>query len=109
MPSSLGVFEALLTIASTIGERRDPADLARVAIERAYELVGGYGVCLYVWNESSAVLHPLAAIGADVAAPFPSLTAGEGAAGQAFQQRRPIQVEDYSTWEHAVEWASSGV
>jgi PAS domain S-box-containing protein len=89
-----------------VGVLNDQEDLARVVCERAREFVGGVGVAVYVWAETSACLQPRYANDPHIAGPFPSLAAGEGAMGRAFQQRQAILVTDYLAWEHRVAWAA---
>ena len=104
LPSSR-IFEALHAIAVAVGGLHDPAHLAQMAGERARELVGGDAVGVHLWNDASAVLEPLYATDPLFSGPFLPVLAGQGVAGQAFQQAKPIIVTDYPNWAHALPWA----
>src|SRR6185312_4844697 len=59
-------------------------------------------VGLFAWNEGAGVLEPLYAFDAPSGAP---LRPGEGVAGQAFVQRRPVLVADYPRQPERLAWA----
>jgi signal transduction histidine kinase len=77
-----------------------------VVAEQACELFSGDAVALYILDESAGLLVPIysndpraaVAVGAPI-------RVGEGAAGRAMQQRHPLVVDNYQTWEHAFDWA----
>ncbi|MDQ6918410.1 MAG: GAF domain-containing protein, partial [Candidatus Dormibacteraeota bacterium] len=99
------IFKALQEVALAAGSVLDPAELARLAIDHARDLVGGWSATL-VWFEPDAVLvladnHP---------EEFPTvdLAVGKGMTGQILVTGELIVVNDYVTWEHAFEWAVEG-
>ncbi|MGH7903724.1 MAG: EAL domain-containing protein [Candidatus Dormibacteraceae bacterium] len=82
----------------------EPAALARLAVDRAQELTRADSASLAWLDEESGVLqviadnHPQARVGR----PVPT---DRGALGTSFRDRRPVVVEDYASWEHAIGWA----
>jgi PAS domain S-box-containing protein len=96
------VFRALHQIAVALTGVLDPHQLARLVAEHAQHLVQADAVGLFVWNEGAGVLEPLYAFDAPSDAP---LRPGEGVAGQAFAQRRPVLVADYPRQPERLAWA----
>ena len=80
-------------------ERRD---LARLVAEHARRLVTADAVGLFVWNEDAGWLESLYAFDAP---PESKIKPGEGAIGQAFEQRRAVVLDDYPSAPHALPWA----
>ena len=76
----------------------EPAQLARVAVERCRDLLAVDGTVIYVHNPRSGFLEPLhqtaSALLENVIRP------GEGAIGLSFARRQTFAIDDYSEWEH---------
>lgn len=96
------IFRALHQIAVALTGVLDPHHLARLVAEHARHLVQADAVGLFAWNEGAGVLEPLYAFDAPSGAP---LRPGEGVAGQAFVQRRPVLVADYPRLPERLAWA----
>jgi GAF domain-containing protein/DNA-binding transcriptional regulator YhcF (GntR family) len=95
-------FRALHELAVAASGVLDPADLARIAVQHARELLGADGATLVVWNAETSALHYLAQVGTGAPPPSHQVASGVGTLGQAFATRSPIVVEDYQNWQHAV-------
>src|SRR5690242_539965 len=100
--SSAGTFQALHEIAVALSGVLDPAELARMTAERASKMLAADAVALYLWDEETSLLRPLYSNDARGVVPDRPLPPGQGIIGQAFLQRQPVVVEDYTLWEHAL-------
>ena len=84
--------EALLRQARRIAAEDDPQRLLQDLLDEAVRLIGGSSGFVTRWDESRAILIPVTATG--VVAGEVALLPGEGATGQAADQRRAIVVND---------------
>jgi PAS domain S-box-containing protein len=94
-------FHALHALAEAAARGLDPRSLAQLAVEEARGLLGVDAASLRWWDAEAGALRALAHTDRQRATPPVLIRAGEGAAGQAFQRRAPVTVEDYPRWEHA--------
>jgi signal transduction histidine kinase/CheY-like chemotaxis protein len=95
-------FQALHEVAVAVGGLLDTGALVELATERARALLGIDGAAVYWWDADAERLFGLTQEGPRVAPPEQGIALGEGLIGQTFVQRKPIVVEDYQTWEHAL-------
>jgi PAS domain S-box-containing protein len=100
------IFRALHEVALAASGVLDPAELSRLAIDHARDLVGGWSATL-VWFEPENKVRVLAD-NHPVAFPVQGLPAGQGMTGQIRETGEMIVVDDYATWEHAYQWAIDG-
>jgi PAS domain S-box-containing protein len=100
------ILKALQEVALAAGGILDPNELARVAIDHACDLVGGWSATL-AWFEPDGTAQVLADNHPTV---FPSidLEPGRGMTGQVLLTGELIVVSDYAGWEHAFDWAIEG-
>src|SRR5260221_9332812 len=100
------ILKALQEVALAAGGVLDPTELARLAIDHARDLVGGWSATL-VWFEADGNAHVLAD---NHPAVFPSvdLEPGRGMTGQILLTGDLTVVNEYATWEHAFDWAVEG-
>ena len=73
--------------------------------EQACDLFSGDAVGLYILDENAGLLVPIYSNDPRASDKARPIRVGEGAAGWAMQQRRPLVVDNYPAWEHAFEWA----
>ena len=92
---------AIHEVAALAARAHDPAELASAAVERARELLGVDCTAVFWWNESDGLLHAIAENRHADVPPVPHTKPGDGVAGMAFRQRRPVVVDRYPEWEHA--------
>jgi len=59
----------------------DPSEVLKVILEIVINLIGAELFCVYVWEESSSTLEPVAAGGGDVR-DFPTVRLGDGPVGE---------------------------
>ena len=83
----------------------EPTALAKLAVDRACDLLGVDGSALYWWVSSTGLLHSLADNRGYQAGSSRTLEPGKGVAGLAFQRELPLIIDDYPNWEGAVPWA----
>ncbi len=100
------IFKALQEVALAAGGVVDPAELARLAIDHARDLVGGWSATL-VWFEPGATVRVLAD-NHPAAFPAVDLEPGKGMTGQILLTGELTVVNDYPAWEHAFDWAVEG-
>jgi PAS domain S-box-containing protein len=98
------LLRTLYELSVPAGHALDPGALVKLVAERACDLLKGDAVALYLWDDAAGVLVP--AYSNDPRQPIEDqpLLPGQGAAGLAVQQRRPVVVADYEHWENAVDW-----
>ncbi|HTH70432.1 MAG TPA: GAF domain-containing protein [Candidatus Saccharimonadales bacterium] len=92
---------ALHRASTLIAAETDPTEVLREILEAAGALLGRGSALLYRWDDHAALLRHAESIGAERDAP-PVLRSGEGVTGQAFLTQKPVIVNDYATWEHAL-------
>jgi PAS domain S-box-containing protein len=100
------IFKALHEVALAASGVLDPAELARLAVDHARDLVGGWSATL-VWFESGDQVQVLAD-NHPIAFPTEDLAPRQGMTGQILLTGEMIVVDDYPAWEHAFEWAIEG-
>src|SRR5579859_2426663 len=98
------LLRTLYDLSVPAGRALDPGELVKLVGERACDLLHGDAVALYVWDDGAGLLRPVYSNDAHQPLEEPPLRPGQGAAGQAVLHRRPIVVDDYEHWEHAVAW-----
>jgi PAS domain S-box-containing protein len=98
------LLRTLYELSVPAGHALDPGELVKLVAERACDLLHGDAVALYLWDDAAGGLVP--AYSNDPRQPIEDqpLLPGQGAAGLAVQQRRPVVVADYEHWENAVDW-----
>jgi signal transduction histidine kinase/CheY-like chemotaxis protein len=89
-------------MAIAVGSLLDTGALVKLATERARALLAIDGAAVYWWDADAERLFGLTQEGPRVAPPEQGIALGEGIIGQTFLQRKPVVVEDYQTWEHAL-------
>ena len=96
-------LHALHELAVAAGGVLEPEVLARLAADKANQLLGGSGAGLQIWDSNDEVLRILAQTGTQ---PWeiPPMKSGEGAGGIAFETRRPLPIADYVAWNGGVQW-----
>ena len=92
---------ALHRASTLIAAETDPSDVVREILEAASTLLGRGAASLYRWDDHAGMLRLAQTARAHGAAPQ-LLREGEGVSGQAFLTQRPVVVNDYPGWEHAV-------
>src|SRR5919202_1001825 len=102
-PAEARLVRALHEISASASRTLDPSELVQVVAEQACDLFSGDAVGLYILDESAGLLVPIYANDPRAAEAMP-IRVGEGAAGWAMQQRRPLVIDNYPAWEHAFEW-----
>jgi hypothetical protein len=70
----------------------DPAEVLRVIVEIVINLIGAETFCVYVCQDETGVLEPVASEGADLDL-FPELQIGSGAVGEAVQTGNVVCLE----------------
>ena len=95
---------ALNRASALIAAETDPGEVVREILEAASALLGRGAASLYRWDEQAGVLRLAETAHAEAAAlAAPQLLReGEGVSGRAFLTQKPVIVNDYSRWEHAV-------
>jgi signal transduction histidine kinase len=93
---------ALHRASTLIAAETDPAEVLREILEAAGSLLGRGSASLYRWDEIAGVLRLAESVRAERGGAPRVLRAGEGVTGQAFLTLKPVIVNDYDTWEHAV-------
>jgi signal transduction histidine kinase len=95
---------ALHRASALIAAETDPREVVREILEAASALLGRGAASLYRWDEHAGVLRLAETARAElapIAAPL-LLRTGEGVSGRALLTQRPVIVNDYARWEHAV-------
>jgi PAS domain S-box-containing protein len=89
-------LQALHDLAFTTGGPAQPAEIARVAVDRARDLLQVDIAALYWWEPEHKRLELVAQTEHPRSVRVESLEAGEGVSGAAFAKRAPVIVSDYS-------------
>jgi signal transduction histidine kinase len=92
---------ALHRASTLIAAETDPIDVLREILEAAGALLGRGSASLYRYDERAGVLRHAESVRGERNAPE-VLRVGEGVTGQAFLTQKPVIVNDYARWEHAV-------
>jgi DNA-binding CsgD family transcriptional regulator len=98
----IGVLHQIALAVAVMPETRD---LARLVAEHVRDLVSADRVAIFVWNNATSELRATAAV--PDAPAIPAIAAGSGAVGAAFQERRPIAIDDYASGPNALDWPGS--
>ncbi|MEA2684196.1 MAG: hypothetical protein QOK05_2524 [Chloroflexota bacterium] len=98
-----GWLHALHDLAVAASGVLEPAVLSRLASEKANDLLGGDGAGLQMWDADAQHLPTVAQSGSQ-GVEIPALRPGEGAAGVAFETRKPLAITDYVAWNGGVQW-----
>src|SRR5947209_10057150 len=95
------LLDSLHGIAVAMCDAPDLEALCALVGRQARELLSADDVNLYLWDEDAALLR--LAYGEDSGhAAMPTMTAGQGAVGRAFESGEPSVVTDYKNWPGAV-------
>ena len=92
---------ALHRASAIVAAETDPTNVLRDVLEAAGTLVGRGSASLYRWDERARLLRHADNVEPERGVPL-VLRAGEGISGQAFLTLKPVIVNDYAHWEHAV-------
>src|SRR5919202_4399600 len=104
-PAEARLVSALHEISASASRTLHPSELVQVVAEQACDLFSGDAVGLYILDESAGLLLPIYSNDPRAGDQARAIRVGEGAAGWAMQQRRPLVVDNYPAWEHAFDWA----
>src|ERR1700738_5739857 len=98
------LLRTLYELSASARRTLDPGELVQLGAEHACELLHGAAVALYLFDDAAGLLMPV--FSNDPRQPIEDqpLRLGQGAAGQAVQSRRPVVVDDYENYPHAVAW-----
>src|SRR5712692_1431753 len=94
------MLRVLHALAAAVAAGRDPAALARLAVDTARDLLAVDAASLYWWDAATAVLRCVAHTDPQRSAPARATRPAEDVAGQSLAQRAPVIVEDYPRWAH---------
>src|ERR1700736_6253650 len=98
------LLRTLYELSASTGRTLDPGELIKLVAEHACELLHGDAVALYLWDDATGLLVPVFSNDPRQPVEDQPLRPGQGAAGQAVQSRRPVVVDDYEHYAHAVPW-----
>ncbi|HLQ60696.1 MAG TPA: GAF domain-containing protein [Candidatus Acidoferrales bacterium] len=98
------IFRALHEVAEATSGVKGAAELSRLTASKAQQLLGGDSANLAWWDAEAGHLRPLADTLKSLGTSW-TVRPGEGSIGQAYSTRRPVVVEDYPAWRHALDWA----
>jgi signal transduction histidine kinase len=93
---------ALHRASTLIAAETEPTEVLREILDAAASLIGRGSASLYRWDEHAGLLRLAESVRAERDIAPPLLRAGEGVCGQAFLTLKPVIVNDYQGWEHAV-------
>src|SRR5437763_1715850 len=99
------LLHKLYDLSTSAGRTLDPSELIKLVAEHTCELLHGDAVALYLLDSATQLMLPVFSNDPRDGPVEHTLRVGEGAAGIAVQERRPVVVENYATWEHAIPWA----
>jgi len=97
-------FRALHEVAIAAGGLRDLAELGRLVVDRARQLLKSESATLRWWDPATNTLRLLASIPAADAG-GERIAVGRGALGQAFERQEPAVIESYDDAPQTVAWA----
>ena len=92
---------ALHRASTLVAAETDPSEVLREILEAAAGLIGRGSASVYRWDAKAGVLRHAEGIAPERGVPI-VLRAGEGISGKAFLTQKPVIVNDYANWEHAV-------
>ncbi len=93
----------LRSSAVEIAAHLDLNQLLKSILQHGIGLLNADGGELLILDESTNELEVAAVLNLDAAPIGSRFKVGEGAAGQAVKQRKPVVMEDYSTWQHRLQ------
>jgi len=100
----LRVFRTLQELAQAASGNHSPAELGRVAVDRARELLGVDSGFLYLFDSEDGMIRALSEN--DPRGPGNhALKPGEGVVGRAFVDQLPVVANDYAASPDALAWA----
>jgi PAS domain S-box-containing protein len=102
------LIHSLHALSATSANSIDPDELVKIVADSASDLLAADAVALYLWDDAVERLVPVYSNDTHVPVEDRPLRPGEGAVGQALMRREPVLVQDYTTYQHAVDWASEG-
>ena len=96
--------------ASTVlaGQTGDPSAVFDEVLRSAVSLIGASSASLHRWLPDEGVLRAVSSVDVAERHKTPDLRPGEGLAGHTFLRSEPLIVNDYRSWEHALNTARSG-
>lgn len=95
-------FSVLYDIALDLTNQHETDSLLKNILEHAMRLLNAPSASLFLYDASADELELRLFVGVDIQ-PGLRMKMGEGLAGQVALTRRPMILEDYSTWEHRSE------
>jgi signal transduction histidine kinase len=98
---------ALHRASALVAAETDPTNVLQEVLEAAAALLGRGSAALYRHDEQANVLRIAEGVRADRGTPE-LLRPWEGVTGQAFATGKPVIVNDYARWEHAVAASREG-
>jgi diguanylate cyclase (GGDEF)-like protein/PAS domain S-box-containing protein len=102
-------FRALHEVAIAAGGLRDLAELGRLVVDRARQLLKTESATLRWWDPSTSSLRLLASV-PPVDTDGERIESGAGSLGQAFERREPVLIENYEAAGDTLKWAvKSGI
>ncbi len=92
---------SLQRLSAAVAARLDETELLQLVLAESRHLLNVSGAVLYLWDAQERLLRPahLDMVPSGVAPT--ARRAGEGVAGQAFAERKPVWVADYAAWSGA--------
>jgi PAS domain S-box-containing protein len=99
------LLHKLYELSTSAGRTLDPSELIKLVAEHTCELLHGDAVALYLLDNATQLMLPVFSNDPRDGPEEHTVRVGEGAAGVAVQEHRPVVVENYATWEHAIPWA----
>ena len=102
MQTPTRAFQALHEVAVAAAGLRDPSALAALVVDRARDLLEADAAALYWFLPDTGMLRTLAHNDPLQESPEPPFHPGEGAAGRAYAEAKPVRIDDYQSWAHAL-------
>ena len=99
-------FRALHEVAIAAGGLRDLAELGRLVVDHARQLLKTESATLRWWDPATSSLRLLASIPA-LRDEAERIASGAGSTGQAFERREPVVIENYPDAKHTLDWAAA--
>lgn len=94
-------LQALQDVAMAIAGVHDPIEVARLCVRTAADLLAADTALMAWYDDDSGLLVPLAEHNMAPGSSW-SVPPGTGARGLAFATRKPVVVDDYPAWPHAL-------
>lgn len=92
---------ALHRASMLVAAETEPGEMLREILEAAASLLGRGNASVYRWDAKAGLLRHAEGIQPERGVPL-VLRSGEGISGQAYLTQKPVIINDYLKWEHAV-------